>query len=75
MGINVRMVTGDNITTAKEVAIEAGIATREAFKEENVCLEGSSQIMDAKSSTIASKLKLLARATPDAKEKVVDDLM
>ena len=57
------------------MAIEAGIATREAFEEENVCLEGSSQVMDAKPSTIVSKLKLLARATPHAKEKVVDDLM
>ena len=47
MGINVRMVTGDNMLTSKEVAIEAGIASREAFKEENVCLEGRSDVMDA----------------------------
>ena len=28
-GINVRMVTGDNIDTAKAIAIEAGIITAE----------------------------------------------
>jgi len=28
-GINVRMVTGDNIDTAKAIAIEAGILTRD----------------------------------------------
>ena len=57
------------------MAIEAGIASREAFKEESVCLEGSSEVIDAKPSTIVSKLKLVARCTPDAKDKVVDDLM
>jgi Ca2+-transporting ATPase len=28
-GINVRMVTGDNIDTAKAIALEAGILTKE----------------------------------------------
>ena len=39
-GINVRMVTGDNIDTAKAIAIEAGIITAEQANEQYVCMEG-----------------------------------
>ena len=39
MGINVRMVTGDNISTARKVAIDAGIATQEELEQENACME------------------------------------
>lgn len=39
-GINVRMVTGDNLDTAKAIAIEAGIVSREQANEEFVCMEG-----------------------------------
>jgi len=28
-GINVRMITGDNMDTAKSIAVEAGILTRD----------------------------------------------
>ena len=39
-GINVRMVTGDNIDTAKAIAIEAGIVSAEKANDEYVCMEG-----------------------------------
>ncbi len=39
-GINVRMVTGDNLDTAKAIAIEAGIITKEEADMEYVCMEG-----------------------------------
>ena len=39
-GINIRMVTGDNIDTAKAIAIEAGLVTREEAEKEYVCMEG-----------------------------------
>jgi Ca2+ transporting ATPase len=39
-GINIRMVTGDNLDTAKAIAIEAGIITPEQAEEEYVCMEG-----------------------------------
>jgi P-type E1-E2 ATPase len=39
-GINVRMVTGDNLDTAKAIAIEAGIVSREHANEQYVCMEG-----------------------------------
>lgn len=39
-GINVRMVTGDNLDTAKAIAVEAGIITPEEADDEYVCMEG-----------------------------------
>lgn len=39
-GINIRMVTGDNLDTAKAIAIEAGIVGREEAETEYVCMEG-----------------------------------
>ena len=39
-GINVRMVTGDNLDTAKAIAIEAGIVTAEDAEKPYVCMEG-----------------------------------
>jgi Ca2+ transporting ATPase len=39
-GINIRMVTGDNLDTAKAIAIEAGIVSEEEAKLEYVCMEG-----------------------------------
>lgn len=39
-GINIRMVTGDNLDTAKAIALEAGIITREQAEEQYVCMEG-----------------------------------
>eukprot|EP00347_Sterkiella_histriomuscorum_P005158 403357675 len=40
-GINVRMVTADNLTSAKITAIEAGIITKEEAEQEYVCMEGN----------------------------------
>ena len=39
-GINTRMVTGDNLDTAKAIAIEAGIVSRETADQKYVCMEG-----------------------------------
>jgi magnesium-transporting ATPase (P-type) len=39
-GINIRMVTGDNLDTAKAIAIEAGIVSKEEAENEYVCMEG-----------------------------------
>jgi len=45
-GINVRMVTGDNIVTAKAISLEAGIITEEDLNEDAedaqyVCMTGA----------------------------------
>ena len=39
-GINIRMVTGDNIDTATAIAISAGILTAEEALEEYACMDG-----------------------------------
>lgn len=39
-GINIRMVTGDNLDTAKAIAIEAGIVTAAEANQQFVCMEG-----------------------------------
>lgn len=39
-GITVRMVTGDNINTAKAIAVKAGIISEAELDEEYVCMEG-----------------------------------
>lgn len=39
-GINIRMVTGDNIDTAKAIAVEAGIVSLEDVDKQYVCMEG-----------------------------------
>jgi P-type E1-E2 ATPase len=39
-GINIRMVTGDNIETAKSIAIEAGIVSKEDADNQYVCMTG-----------------------------------
>ncbi len=39
-GINIRMVTGDNIDTAKAIALEAGILKHCDKDKEYVCMEG-----------------------------------
>jgi P-type Ca2+ transporter type 2B len=39
-GINVRMVTGDNLDTAKAIALAAGILTAEEADSEYACMDG-----------------------------------
>ena len=39
-GINIRMVTGDNIDTAKAIAVEAGIVSLAEVDNQYVCMEG-----------------------------------
>lgn len=39
-GINIRMVTGDNLDTAKAIAIDAGIVRAEDANGKYVCMEG-----------------------------------
>jgi len=41
-GINIRMVTGDNIDTAKAIALEAGILRRDQLGKKYACMDGKS---------------------------------
>lgn len=40
-GINVRMVTGDNIETARAISLDAGILKQSDLKEKYACMEGA----------------------------------
>ena len=97
-GINIRMVTGDNIETAKAIAIEAGLVTKEEANGQFVCMTGKEfreyiggfkeledptnpdgrkreEISNKKAfRDIASKLKVLARSTPEDKYMLVTGL-
>jgi Ca2+ transporting ATPase len=96
-GINIRMVTGDNLDTAKAIALNAGILKPEEADEQYACMEGKEfreicgglkKISDDSEGgklkeevgnkhqfkIVASKLKVLARSTPEDKYMLVTGL-
>ncbi|EWC45309.1 hypothetical protein DRE_00708 [Drechslerella stenobrocha 248] len=67
-GITVRMVTGDNIVTAKAIASECGI-----YSEGGVVMEGPEfrQLSQEKMDEILPRLQVLARSSPEDKRVLV----
>jgi len=70
-GIFVRMVTGDNIDTAKAIATECGILT-----EGGLCLEGPTfrKLTPAQLDALLPTLQVLARSSPADKHTLVTRL-
>jgi Ca2+-transporting ATPase len=70
-GIFVRMVTGDNIETAKAIAAECGILT-----EGGIAMEGPEfrKLKTFELDKILPKLQVLARSSPDDKYTLVTRL-
>jgi Ca2+-transporting ATPase len=70
-GVFPRMVTGDNIITAKAIATECGI-----FTAGGVALEGPEfrKMSKAEQKAIIPKLQVLARSSPDDKRTLVKRL-
>ncbi|MDP4181323.1 MAG: calcium-translocating P-type ATPase, PMCA-type [Bacillota bacterium] len=68
-GIDVKMVTGDNIKTATAIAKEIGL-----LQGDWAAMEGSEfrTSPDSKILQVLDKLKVLARATPSDKERLVN---
>lgn len=68
-GITVRMVTGDNIFTAKHIARECGILT----SEEQECLEGPvfREMNEETLIPLLPRLRVLARSSPEDKLMLV----
>ncbi|KAE8377717.1 plasma membrane calcium-transporting ATPase [Aspergillus bertholletiae] len=68
-GVTVRIVTGDNLLTAKAIAEECGILTR----PEDVVMEGREfrQLGDPQQIAIIPRLKVLARSNPEDKRTLV----
>lgn len=71
-GVVVRMVTGDNLNTAKAIAIDCGIISAEDVDAESV-MEGpvfrKLDVFELK--RVAPKLRVLARSSPHDKRKLV----
>lgn len=70
-GITVRMVTGDNILTAKKIAEECGI-----FYGDGVAMEGKEfrQLSEEEMAKVVPKLQVLARSSPSDKYILVSYL-
>ena len=70
-GVFPRMVTGDNILTAKAIATECGIYT-----PGGIAIEGPEfrKMSDQQQKEIIPKLQILARSSPDDKRKLVKRL-
>jgi Ca2+-transporting ATPase len=70
-GVTVRMVTGDNITTAKAIATDCGIYT-----EGGIVMEGPTfrKLSEQKMNEILPKLQVLARSSPEDKRILVTRL-
>jgi len=70
-GIFVRMVTGDNIDTAKAIATECGILT-----EGGIAMEGPvfRKLTPAQLDAVLPNLQVLARSSPDDKHTLVTRL-
>ncbi|KFO95499.1 Plasma membrane calcium-transporting ATPase 2, partial [Calypte anna] len=78
-GITVRMVTGDNINTARAIAIKCGIIHP---GEDFLCLEGKRRIRNEKGEIeqeridkIWPKLRVLARSSPTDKHTLVKGII
>jgi Ca2+-transporting ATPase len=70
-GVVVRMVTGDNVTTARAIAAECGILTDGA-----VVMEGPAfrQLLDNEMNEVLPNLRVLARSSPEDKRILVSRL-
>ena len=67
-GIKVRMVTGDNVVTAKAIASQCGIYT-----EDGIVMEGPKfrQLSDPEMDRLLPRLDVLARSSPEDKRILV----
>lgn len=69
-GVTVRMVTGDNLLTAKAIAEECGILSHNAS---DIAMEGSEfrALGEFEMRKVVPDLKVLARSSPEDKQKLV----
>ena len=72
-GVVVRMVTGDNITTARAIATSCGILRAE---DDAVVMEGPKfrQLNDEEMDKVIPRLRVLARSSPEDKKILVGKL-
>ncbi|KAJ9484974.1 hypothetical protein VN97_g8394 [Penicillium thymicola] len=70
-GVQVKMVTGDNVATATAIATSCGIKT-----EDGLVMEGPKfrQLTNAEMDEVVPRLQVLARSSPDDKRILVERL-
>ncbi|CAO2841589.1 unnamed protein product [Amaranthus hypochondriacus] len=75
-GVKVRMVTGDNLQTAKAIALECGILSSDADANEPNLIEGKTfrNKSEAEREEIAEKISVMGRSSPNDKLLLVQAL-
>ncbi|CAL5439318.1 unnamed protein product [Camellia sinensis] len=75
-GVKVRMVTGDNIQTAKAIAMECGILAPDADVTEPTVIEGKTfrQLSEKERELVAVKILVMGRSSPNDKLLLVQAL-
>ena len=75
-GVTVRMVTGDNLNTAKAISKECHILTPDDLDNEYAFMEGPKfrKLSPAERRKIVPQLRVLARSSPEDKRILVDTL-
>ena len=75
-GVTVRMVTGDNIMTARAIARNCNILTPENFAEEGRAMEGPAfrKLTKEDRIRVLPNLRVLARSSPEDKRILVETL-
>eukprot|EP00268_Persea_americana_P056375 TRINITY_DN6643_c0_g2_i2.p1 TRINITY_DN6643_c0_g2~~TRINITY_DN6643_c0_g2_i2.p1 ORF type:complete len:634 (-),score=124.89 TRINITY_DN6643_c0_g2_i2:363-2264(-) len=74
--IKVRMVTGDNVQTAKAIALECGILNLESDAREPYLIEGSAfrRMSEAERERCANQISVMGRSSPNDKLLLVQTL-
>ncbi|GAB4838302.1 Calcium-transporting ATPase 10, plasma membrane-type [Ancistrocladus abbreviatus] len=75
-GVKVRMVTGDNLQTAKAIALECGILASDADANEPNLIEGKTfrALSEIRRQEIAEKISVMGRSSPNDKLLLVQAL-
>ncbi|KAL4383417.1 hypothetical protein GQ457_15G029490 [Hibiscus cannabinus] len=75
-GVKVRMVTGDNLKTARAIALECGILSSDADASEPNLIEGKDfrSLTDSQREEVAEKLSVMGRSSPNDKLLLVQAL-
>ncbi|KAE9585573.1 putative calcium-transporting ATPase [Lupinus albus] len=75
-GVKVRMVTGDNLQTAKAIALECGILTSTEEAVEPTIIEGKTfrELSETEREQVAKKITVMGRSSPNDKLLLVQAL-
>ncbi|KAM0347376.1 hypothetical protein ACHAPU_004896 [Fusarium lateritium] len=74
--VSVKMVTGDNVETARAIALNCGILTETTIDEPNAVMQGADfrKLNEPDRIAIVKKLRVLARSSPEDKRVLVKTL-